>query len=241
MTTLFLSSLSLTGCASVNQLNSPLSLNKDKNGITQSEAYVASFPEVTIEDVALKVNRDVFKVGDTANVKVYDVDNLSAPYIVDRFGDVNFPLIGSVKVAGMTTVDLQQALTEKYGSKYLQNPNINVQIEAQDLGRVVVDGAVNKPGVFDINRIIRLSEAVALAGGLDEDANGSSIYIVRTIDGQRQVTEANLKDIRKLGSPDPQIIPDDVIFVQDSAGRVLFREFLRTLPILNSAVILSRL
>jgi len=117
---------------------------------------------------------------------------------------------------------------------------VNVKLEAQDLGRVVVDGAVNKPGVFEIDDIINLSEAIALAAGLDnEDTNGSSIFIVRSINGERKVREVNLREIRKLGAADPQIIPNDVIFVQDSTGRILFREFLRTVPLLNTAVIYS--
>lgn len=213
---------------------------QQKADITQSEAYVNSFPDVDLNAIAQTKTRDVFKVGDTADIEVYDVEALSTTYVVDRAGNITFPLIGTIQVAGLTTSDLQQRLVQRYGQDYLRAPSINVKLEAQTLGRVVVDGAVNKPVVFEVDEIISLSEAIAQAEGLDQTAtNGSSVFIVRAINGERRVQEVNLRAIRQLGAPDPQIIPDDVIFVQDNAGRVAFREFLRTVPLLNTAVIFA--
>jgi len=230
-------SLIVTGCASVSDGN-PLKLNGNSASIQDAQGYVTDFPTVSIEDIARSRTKDVFKIGDTADVSVYNVESLTNTYVVDRAGNINFPLIGTVKVAGLSTTEVQNTLTTRYGSQYLRSPSVNVKLEAQDLGRVVVDGAVNKPGVFEIDDIINLSEAIALASGLDnQDTNGSSIFIVRSINGERKVREVNLREIRKLGAADPQIIPNDVIFVQDSAGRILFREFLRTVPLLNTAVI----
>jgi len=184
------------------------------------------------------VTKDIFKSGDIADVQVYNVEALTNTYVVDRGGDINFPLIGSLKVAGLTTTQLQQTLTQRYGADYLRAPSINVKLEAQDLGRVVVDGAVNTPGVFEINDIITLSEAIALAQGLDDQTtNGSRVYIVRNIEGTRRVKEVDMRQVRQLGAADPQIIPSDVIFVEDSVGRIAFREFLRTVPLLNTAII----
>ncbi|WP_371396504.1 polysaccharide biosynthesis/export family protein [Fretibacter rubidus] len=201
---------------------------------------VEAFPEVDINTIARSVTRDVFKIGDSAEIEVYDVDSLSSTYIVDRAGNITFPLIGTIQVAGLNTTELQQRLTQRYGQEYLRNPSINVKIESQPLGRVVVDGAVNKPIVFEVSEIISLSEAIAQAEGLDQTSTtGNSVFIVRSINGERKVREVNLKDIRRFGAEDPQIIPNDVIFVQDSAGRVAFREFLRTVPLLNTAVIFA--
>lgn len=234
-------SLSLAGCASTDGASrfSPGAIaGAQTTDISNAQGYVNAFPEMDINTVALSNARDVFKIGDTADISVYDVDSLTNSYIVDRSGNVSFPLIGTVKVAGLNTTELQQILTQRYGAQYLRSPSINVKLEAQTLGRVVVDGAVTSPKVFEVDDIVTLSEAIAQAGGLDENAtNGSSVFIVRDIGGERKVREVNLRDIRRLGAPDPQIIPGDVIFVQDSAGRVAFREFLRTVPLLNTAVI----
>jgi len=202
-------------------------LGQSKTNIQDVEGYVSEFPDVGIDQVSRNVSKDIFNIGDTADISVYNVESLTNTYIVDRNGNIVFPLIGEVRV-------------EKYGARYLRNPGINVKREATELGRIVVDGAVNKPGVFEVNDIIKLSEAIALAEGLNgEDTNGSSVYIIRNVNGDRKVREVDLRNIRRLGADDPQLIPDDVVFVQDSAGRIVFREFLRTVPLLNTATLLA--
>lgn len=216
----------------------------ERVGFAQAESgakpIVETFPEVDINTIARSMTRDVFKIGDNAEIEVYDVESLSSTYVVDRAGNITFPLIGTIKVAGLNTTELQQRLTQRYGQDYLRNPSINVKIETQALGRVVVDGAVNKPVVFEVDEIISLSEAIAQAEGLDQNSTtGKSVFIVRNINGERKVREVNLQDVRRFGAEDPRIIPNDVIFVQDSAGRVAFREFLKTVPLLNTAVIFA--
>ena len=148
-------------------------------------------------------------------------------------------MIGTQKVAGLTTLELQKQLVAEYGESYLQNPSITVKLEASKLGNIVVDGAVSKPGVFELYNPVRLSEAVAMAGGLTTDANTKSVYLVREIEGKRKVKEVNLKEIRSLGASDPEVYPDDIVFVQNSAGRMAYNEFLRTIPLLSAILIAS--
>lgn len=215
-------------------------LAQKASNIQQSEAYVTDFPEVSLNQIAQNVTKDVFKTGDIADISVYNVEELTNTYVVDRNGSISFPLIGSLQVAGLTTTELQNILTKRYSEDYLRAPSINVKLEAQDLGRVVVDGAVNKPGVFEVNDIISLSEAIALAEGINgEDTNGSSVFVVRSVNGERKVKQVDLRQIRQLGAPDTQVIPGDIIFVEDSTGRIIFREFLRTVPLLNTAAIIA--
>lgn len=235
-TSAIFSLLLITGCASVETARDSLG----KNDISSISGYVTEFPEVSVNQIAGSTPEDVFKIGDTAEIDVYGVDSLSNTYVIDRNGNISFPLIGTIQVANMSTVELQQALTQRYGERYLQSPSINVKIDAKDLGRFVVDGAVNKPGVFDINRIVKLTEAIALAQGLSEDTNGSKVFIIRSIAGERKILQADMRAIRKIGANDPQIIPNDVVFIEDSAGRVAFREFLQTVPLLNTAILFSR-
>ena len=224
--------LSLGACATENGLRA--------EQIRAGENYVESFADVNVGTIAQDAYKNVFKVGDTADVNVFNVENLSDTYVVDGAGNISFPLIGTIRVVGLSTTQLQQTLTDRYGAQYLQNPSINVKLDSKDLGRIVVDGSVNQPGVFEIKDVIRLTEAIALAEGLDEiESDGSLVYITRTINGQRKVSEADLREIRKFAAIDPQIIPDDVIFVQDKAGRIAFREFLRAVPLLNPVVLLA--
>ena len=238
---LFTICLSLSACRSLDNTKANSSFSKSRQDIRDNDAYLKSFPPVTIDQIAANLNQNVFKVGDTADVIVYGVDSLTNTYVVDNNGEINFPLIGTVRVAGLSTTALQNRLSDLYGTAYLQSPSINVKIESQDLGKIVVDGAVTHPGVFDINNIIILSEAIALAGGINsEESNGSSIFITRNINGERKIREVNIRDIRQLRAEDIQVIPNDVIFVQDSAGRILFTDFIRALPLLNTGLIVAR-
>lgn len=205
--------------------------------IRETEQYVSDLPVISANSVAKKSLKDVFSIGDTAVISVYQVEDISGEFVVGRDGNLNLPLINAVPAAGLSTLDLQELLTRKYAADYLQNPSIDVKIEAQELGRVVVDGAVEKPGVFEVNEIITLLEAVALAEGITEDSNGSKIYIMRDVEGERKVALVDIRDIRNQSRANPQIIPNDVIFVENSTGRILFKEFLRTLPLINTAII----
>lgn len=203
------------------------------------DIFVDEFPEVKASRLISYTFRDVFKVGDTAVISVFNVESLSGSHIVNREGDVAFPLIGKVKVAGKNTLELQAELVKKYGVKFLQNPSISVELDAQKLGVIVVDGAVKKTGVFDIYKAVSLSEAIALAGGLNEDANRKEVYLVREFDGVRKVKSVNLDEIRTAGARDPKIYPNDLVFVQESGARIAFREVLRTIPLINTMIIIA--
>lgn len=233
----------LTGCSSIvdAQIESRTGgIANSKITLLENEAYLSEFPEVDIGTIASSGKKSLFRIGDTAEVQIYNVDSLSNSYVVDESGNISFPLIGEISVAGKSTTELRNVLSEMYGNNYLQSPGINVKRETTTLGRIVVDGAVNKPGVFEVDDIIRLSEAIALAEGIDSvDTNGSSVYIVRTINNERKISTVDLRSIRKFGASDPQIIPNDVIFIEDTPSRIIFREFLRTVPLLNTAVILA--
>lgn len=217
----------LAGCAST---SSP----SDFEG---TNVKLGTLPTVDAATILSLENNDVFKVGDRAEITIFNVEDLSGTFLVNKSGNVVLPLVGEIKAAGLSTEDLQSKLVQAYGETYLQNPSINVDLDPVDLGRVVVDGAVKKPGAFDIQKIIGLSEAIAMAEGVTEDANRREVYIVRHAGGEKYLQIADLTQIRKALVDDPKLIPGDIVFVQDSTGRIIFREFLRTVPIINSILI----
>ena len=229
----------LTACSTIGDAGNKSGFNGGKNAQI-SESIVSEFPAFNLDDIALGSLKDVFRIGDTAEITVYNVERLTGEYVVDRAGNVHFPLIGDVRVVGLSTVELQEVLTQKYGADYLQNPSIDVKIESKEFGRVVVDGGVNEPGVYEIDDAVSVSEAIALANGLDEFSNGSEVYIIRSVNGERKVKLVDIRASRADVTEDSLVIPNDIIFVEDNTGRVLFREFLRTIPLLNTAIIFAR-
>ncbi len=91
-----------------------------------------------------------------------------------------------------------------------------------------VDGYVNKPGSFPISSEITLTQAIALAGGMKDDADPENVYIYRIgKDGRRYAIKVNLNDIRSGKKKDPKLVKNDVVLVPSSGKRVFFHRFFR--------------
>jgi polysaccharide export outer membrane protein len=75
--------------------------------------------------------------------------------------------------------------------------------------------------------------AVALAGGITDDANSRRVAVFRTVGGQRQAAAFDLQAIRRGEAQDPQIYPGDVVVVDGSSVKKGFKRVLESLPILS--------
>jgi polysaccharide export outer membrane protein len=170
---------------------------------------------------------------DKLQVNVFQVADLSGEYQVDSAGQISFPLIGSVTAAGRTTADLSQVLAARLGAKYLQSPKVQVSIKESADQTVTVDGSVRQPGVFPIKGATTLMKAVALARGASEDANPKNVIVFRTIKGERMAGAFDLAAIRKAEAQDPIIYGNDIIIVDGSRARSLFRDVMSSIPLLG--------
>ena len=171
---------------------------------------------------------------DTLAVRVFGMNDITGDYQVDLRGNVSLPLIGDVTAMNLTPVELDELLTRKYGEKYLENPDISVGIK-QSAGRnVTVDGAVNKGGMFPVIGPMTLMQAVALAGGVDEDtANPRRVAVFRTINGQRQAAAFDLVSIRRGEMSDPPVYSGDIIVVDGSSIKETQKKILQAFPLLS--------
>ena len=149
------------------------------------------------------------------------------PVRVDGDGDIDVPLAGRVHVAGMTVRQSQQEL-DKVLSTYIQRPQVIVDVAEVRSQPVSILGAVNAPGVHQVQGHKTLLEMLALAGGVRPDA-GFSIRITRELEwgciplpnahldpsGNFSVAEVDLKEIMDAKTPEKniQIFPHDVISV----------------------------
>ena len=167
---------------------------------------------------------------DTVSVQVFRMKDLSGDYQVDLTGNISLPLIGEVRAANMTTAELDQQLTAKFGEKYLENPDVSVGVKDSAKRAVTVDGAVKQAGAFPTTGPLTLMQAVALAGGTTEDANIRRVAVFRTIGGQRQAAAFDLQDIRRGQMQDPTIYPGDVVVVDGSTVKALYKQILGALP-----------
>jgi polysaccharide export outer membrane protein len=170
---------------------------------------------------------------DTITVSVFQVESLSGDYKVDAQGRIDYPLLGSVQAQGRTTQELRQQLAASLGQKYLQSPNVQIAIKERAEQTITVDGSVRNPGQFIVKGPTTLLQAVAMAKGTTEDANPSRIIVFRTIRGEKMAGAYDLQDIRRARAEDPVIYGNDIIIVDGSRARQLYRELMGSLPLLS--------
>ena len=170
---------------------------------------------------------------DKLAIKVFKMNDLSADYDVDLAGNISMPLIGEVRAVNLTTAELDEQLTQKLGTKYLEHPDVSVAIKASTAHVVTVDGAVKNGGSFPVGGPISLIQAVALAKGTSEDANARRVAVFRQIGGKRQAAAFDLTSIRRGEAPDPQIYPGDIVVVDGSSVKATQKQILQSIPLLS--------
>jgi polysaccharide biosynthesis/export protein len=108
-----------------------------------------------------------YQVGpeDQLAIVIFGQDNLNRELRVNGQGEIAMPLIGVVKVAGLTPQQIQTRLQEMYNAHFLVNPQITVEVKEFRHQRVAVTGAVAKPGSYEIIGPRTLLEVLSLAGG----------------------------------------------------------------------------
>jgi polysaccharide export outer membrane protein len=171
--------------------------------------------------------------GDVLNIMVWDHPELTiAPagglatdagslspvgngYNVSTQGLIQFPYVGTLKLAGLTEYEARDLLTQRL-SKYLKDPQITVRIQSFRSGRVYLDGEVRTPGLQAVNDIpMTLPEALGRAGGFTATADRSAIAITRN----GTTTMVNLPQLTARG-----INPSSILLSNGDLVRVLSRE-----------------
>ncbi|MEJ0027279.1 MAG: polysaccharide biosynthesis/export family protein [Rhizomicrobium sp.] len=115
--------------------------------------------------------------GDKVKVTVYGEDDLSGEFFVDGSGQVQLPLVGQVKAAGLTIHEFVSEVQTMLSSKYLRDPKVSAQIE--NYRPFYIIGEVNKPGEYPYENSLNILGAVALAGGYTYRADDTDVYIRR--------------------------------------------------------------
>lgn len=170
---------------------------------------------------------------DKVRVSVFQVADLSGEFQVDGSGNIDFPLIGSVEAQGKTATELADVLARRLGERYLQSPNVQVAITEAYQHSITVDGAVREPGVRPLRGTTTLMRAIAMARGTVENANPARVVVFRTINGERMAAAFDLRQIRRAEAEDPIIYGNDIVIVDSTNTRSLFREIISTIPVLG--------
>ncbi|WP_159018157.1 polysaccharide biosynthesis/export family protein [Algibacter sp. L3A6] len=139
------------------------------------------------------------------------------PHLVDDDGVINFPVLGKLKVAGLTTKQLTKKL-EVDLVEYITNPTINIRF---DNFRVSVLGEVAKPGSYQVlNERISVIEAIGLAGDLTIYGQRDNVLLVRIENGEKTFTTLDLTNKNLFNSPYYNLKQNDIIYISPNKTRV---------------------
>jgi polysaccharide export outer membrane protein len=158
--------------------------------------------------------------GDSLDINVSQLPELTKTVSVDPAGKILLPLIGEVNASGRTPEQLSADIATDLKKKYMKDPIVVVAVKDAQGEKVTVDGAVTKPGVYPLAGRTTLLQAVALASGPDPKlANPKRVAIFRTIHGQRRSAFYDLTQIRTGRAEDPVIYGNDIIVVDESGAK----------------------
>jgi polysaccharide export outer membrane protein len=156
---------------------------------------------------------------DLISVTVYQDPDMSRKTRVNNDGTISLPLVGTVKVGGMTLLEAQAAI-EKQLATYVVSPQVSLFIEDYGNKTVFVMGEVVKPGSYPIPTESRMTllEAISSAGGFTPIAAQDRTRVLRVVNGVSTTFNINVHDITQGGLKEKDLIlePNDMIFVPQS-------------------------
>ncbi|MBA2613499.1 MAG: polysaccharide biosynthesis/export family protein [Bacteroidetes bacterium] len=138
-------------------------------------------------------------------------------YLVDSEGNIDFPVIGKIKVGGLDRVSAATLLKEKLGA-YINNPNVMIRILNY---KITVLGEVRNPGTFTIpNERISLPEALGISGDLLITAVRKNVLVIRDVDGKKTETRVDLTSKNLFSSPVYYLHQNDVVYVEPNRAKI---------------------
>lgn len=171
-----------------------------------------------------------FKNGDIVSIHVSTLDpEASAPfnlysglgddglkgeqvnYIIDKEGNIDFPVVGKIKLSGLSRIEAHDLLALKL-EDYLKNPIINIAIKNF---KVTILGAVNSPGTYPVEgERISILEALGLAGDTSVKGRRDNVLVIRDFNGTKVYNRIDLREKNALSSPVFYLTQNDVVYVE---------------------------
>jgi len=165
---------------------------------------------------------DDYKIGpkDLIEISVFQLPELNTQARVSQSGYITIPLLGKIKVEGLTAGELENLLAEKLSKKYLQNPQVTIFIKEYVSRRAYIIGAVNKPGPYEIIGKTSLLKIIATAGGFSEFVGGKEITIIR----EDKKISVKFEDLIDNYKPEEniEILPNDLIIVPQQRVKYIY-------------------
>jgi polysaccharide biosynthesis/export protein VpsN len=144
--------------------------------------------------------------GDVITIRVLGEDDLKREHVkLSDAGTVSFPVLGEIRVKGMTVGALEEFVTNGLKGRYLLNPQVTVSID--EYRNFYVNGMVEKPGGYPYSPGLTVRKAISIAGGFKERAAREKINIIHDDDPKQTPQKVDLNTA---------LLPGDIVTVEES-------------------------
>jgi polysaccharide export outer membrane protein len=176
-------------------------------------------PVSTGQGAQAAVNGDyIIRAGDTIEMIVYREQDLSIRSKVGRDGMVQLPLLGEVKLGGLTVRAATALIRSKYNADYLVEPQVYLNVASYNTTKFTIIGQVNKPGTYEYaeSEPLGLLEAIGMAGGFTRIADRGHVIVKRREGDKVRTTKVNAKKLTDSSVDQFLIQSGDVINIGES-------------------------
>lgn len=138
-------------------------------------------------------------------------------YLVNKDGEIDFPVLGKIKVEGLTRLEAADFIRDKL-KKYILDPGVNLTFANF---KITVLGEVNNPGSYTLlQERVNILEALGLAGDMTIRGMRNNVLILRERNGERKIERLDLTKDEVLNSPYYYLAQNDIIYVEPNGAQI---------------------
>ena len=197
--------------------------------ISSLALFAAVIGAARAEDAPRAAGAKVYNIRatDKLRIMIFQEDDLSTVCRVDAKGTVNLPLVGEVRVRGMTLSEAERTIEKAYkDGRYLRKPEVTVAVDEYAPREVSIQGMVKNPGRYPlpIEATMSVLDLVTKAGGFTDTAQGTAVRVTRILpDGTTKVITLDVESLIKgkngnKPSNENNVLllePDDIVYVPE--------------------------
>jgi polysaccharide export outer membrane protein len=154
-------------------------------------------------------------IGDVFEVRVFGESELSNKYRVGGDGTIDFPMVGTIKIAGLLPSQVAALITARLKDGILRSPQVSIYVHEQVSKKILVVGQVAKPGSFPYAAGMNIIEAIAQAGGFTQVSAKNGTTVTRIEGGKKTIYHVLAGDISDGVAANFLVRPGDIISVPE--------------------------
>lgn len=195
---------------------------KNFETITDVETFRA---KLKVGDI-LSIYVSVFSAGDVDPAEPYNIKIQTGPgqgqlidYLIDADGNIDFPVLGKIKLLGLSIEEAKTLFKQKFEEAELLNDPVIIMRVLNF--RITVAGEVNNPGVYQVSgERVSIIEAIGMAGDLTIKGRRDNVMVVRNTNGTKTITYIDLTTKEVFNSPVYYLTQNDIVYVEPNNSAV---------------------